>query len=198
MDRSHHVGHGKKRKFEFDTTEVERLTRDAEEDALLRLEKEQAEALRAKLPDFWLPSLTPTYTSKGPPRSLTEIKLQTTCRGGNPSHKLSYVIRRENVFYFSTSCRKKDLINVRFSYPSTVNLQWHKQPRPTAPAEEPPNPRKAEETENPICPSCRKELTNSSRIFCKYSHQMIRLSRNNSRGPSNEAVLSRRLQDLRG
>lgn len=140
---------GKKRKFEFDTTEVERLTREAEEDALLQLEKEQAEALRAKLPDFWLPSLTPTYTSKGPPRSLTEIKLQTTCRGGNPSHKLS----------------KKDLISVRFSYPSTVDLQWHKQPRPTAPKEEPPNPRKVEEGENPICPSCRKQLTNSSRIF---------------------------------
>ncbi|KAF9648242.1 hypothetical protein BDM02DRAFT_3240904 [Thelephora ganbajun] len=140
---------GKKRKFEFDITEVERLTREAQEDALLQLEKEQAEALRAKLPDFWLPSLTPTYTSKGLPRSLTEIKLQTTCHGGNPSHKLL----------------KKDLISVRFSYPSTVDLQWHKQSRPIAPVEEPLNPRKAEETEDPICPSCRKQLTNSSRIF---------------------------------
>jgi len=89
--------HGKKRKFEFDTTDVERQTREAEEDALLQLEKEQAEALRAKLPDFWLPSLTPTYTSKGPPRSLTEIKLQTNCRGGDPPHKLSYVAHREIV-----------------------------------------------------------------------------------------------------
>ena len=160
---------GKKRKFEFDTTEVERLTHEAEEDALLQLEKEQAEALRAKLPDFWLPSLTPTYTSKGPPRSLTEIKLQTTCRGGNPSHKLSYVTRRQDVYIVSMSCRKKDLVSVRFSYSSTVDLQWHKQPRPTAPTEEPLNPRKAEATESPICPSCRKQLTNSSRIFCQYS-----------------------------
>jgi len=160
---------GKKRKFEFDTTEVERLTREAEEDALLQLEKEQSEALRAKLPDFWLPSLTPTYTSKGPPRSLAEIKLQTACRGGNPSHKLSYVTRRQDIHIVSTSCRKKDLISARFSYPSTVDLQWHKQPRPTAPTEEPLNPRKAEETESPICPSCRKELTNSSRIFCQCS-----------------------------
>lgn len=103
LDQFYHVGRGKKRKFEFDTTEVERLTREAEEDALLRLEKEQAEALRAKLPDFWLPSLTPTYTSKGPPRSLTEIKLQTTCRGGNPSHKLSYVARCEKNYLLSTS-----------------------------------------------------------------------------------------------
>jgi nitric oxide synthase-interacting protein len=160
---------GNKRKFEFDTTEVERLIREAEEDALLQLEKEQAEALRAKLPDFWLPSLTPTYASKGPPRSLTEIKLQTACRGGNPSHKLSYVTRGQDIYVVSTSCRKKDLISVRFSYPSTVDLQWHKQPRPTAPTEEPLNPRKAEETESPICPSCRKQLTNSSRIFCQCS-----------------------------
>lgn len=169
VDSLYRAARGKKRKFEFDTTEVERLTREAEEDALLQLEKEQTEALRAKLPDFWLPSLTPTYTSKGPPRSLTEIKLQTTCRAGNPSHKLSYVTHRENSWTVSTCCRKKDLISARFSYPSTVDLQWHKQPRPTAPTEEPLNPRKAEETENPICPSCRKELTNSSRIFCKCS-----------------------------
>ena len=168
------VARGKKRKFEFDTTEVERLTHEAEEEALLQLEKEQAETLRAKLPDFWLPSLTPTYTSKGPPRSLTEIKLQTTCRGGNPSHKLSYVTRRQDIHIVLTSCSKKDLISVRFSYPSTVDLQWHKQPRPTAPTEEPLNPRKAEETENPICPSCRKQLTNSSRIFCKCPSRMIR------------------------
>ena len=197
--QSHRIGREKKRKFEFDTTEVERLTREAEEDALLRLEKEQAEVLRAKLPDFWLPSLTPTYTSKGPPRSLTEIKLQTACRGGNPSHKLSYVTHHENIFTVSTPCiRKKDLITVRFSYPSTVDLQWHKQPRPTAPAEEPPNPRKVQVTENPICPSCRKELTNSSRIFCKCPYRVIRSPPHDDRDSSDEAVLSRRLQDLCG
>ena len=164
----------------------------------MQLEKEQAEALRAKLPDFWLPSLTPTYTSQGPPRSLKEIKLQTTCRGGNPSHKLSYVTHRESICVASTSRRKKELISVRFSYPSTVDLQWHKRPRPTAPAEEPPNPRKTEDTESPICPSCRKELTNSSRIFCKCSHQMIRLSPYDDHNSSDEAVLPRRLQDLCG
>jgi hypothetical protein len=34
------------------------------------------EALKHKLPDFWLPSLTPTYTSTGPPQSL----LASSCR----------------------------------------------------------------------------------------------------------------------
>lgn len=85
------IARGSKRKFEFDTTEVDRLTREAEEDALRELEREQAEALRAKLPDFWLPSLTPTYASKGAPRTVKDIKPQQTCRGGNPAHRLAYV-----------------------------------------------------------------------------------------------------------
>lgn len=140
---------GTKRKFEFDTNEVDRRTHDAEEEALRVLEREQAEALRAKLPDFWLPSLTPTYTSKGAPQSVKDIKLQTTCRGGNPAHRLT----------------KKDLVDVRFSFPSTIDLKSYAEKRPGAEDEVPFNPRKIEESENPICPSCRKELTNSHRIF---------------------------------
>uniref|UniRef100_A0A0W0G6Z0 Nitric oxide synthase-interacting protein zinc-finger domain-containing protein n=1 Tax=Moniliophthora roreri TaxID=221103 RepID=A0A0W0G6Z0_MONRR len=85
-------GRGTKRKFTFDPSAVENLAQEAEEAALRQIEREQAEALKHKLPDFWLPSLTPTYTSKGPPTSLTEVKLQTTCRGGNPSHSLALVL----------------------------------------------------------------------------------------------------------
>lgn len=81
---------GIKRKFAFDASTVENLAREAEEAALIQIEREQAEALRHKLPDFWLPSLTPTYTSSGPPQSLKDVKLQTTCRGGNPSHSIGY------------------------------------------------------------------------------------------------------------
>lgn len=62
---------------------------EAEEEALKVIEREQAEALRAKLPDFWLPSLTPTYSSSGPPRSLQDVKVQSTCRGGDPTHPIS-------------------------------------------------------------------------------------------------------------
>ena len=43
---------GTKRKFDFDTSAVERLTREAEEAALRQIEHEQAEALRGKSPDF--------------------------------------------------------------------------------------------------------------------------------------------------
>jgi nitric oxide synthase-interacting protein len=70
---------------------VETLTREAEEAALREIEREQADALKHKLPDFWLPSLTPTYTSSGPPQSLLDVKLQTTCRGGNPAHPIACV-----------------------------------------------------------------------------------------------------------
>ena len=84
-----YVARGTKRKFEFDPDAVEKLTREAEDAALKQIEKEQAESLKHKLPDFWLPSLTPTYTTSGPPTSLTDVKLQTTCHGGNPAHHLT-------------------------------------------------------------------------------------------------------------
>jgi len=82
-------GRGTKRKFAFDSTATEKLAQEAEEAALRQIEREQAAALRSKLPDFWLPSLTPTYTSNGPPSSLAYVKVQTTCRGGNPPHPIA-------------------------------------------------------------------------------------------------------------
>jgi nitric oxide synthase-interacting protein len=80
-----------KRKLDFDSSTVETLTREAEEAALRQIEREQVESLRHKLPDFWLPSLTPTYTSNGLPSSLKDVKVQTTCRGGNPPHSITLV-----------------------------------------------------------------------------------------------------------
>ena len=82
-------GRGIKRKFAFDSTAAEKVAQEAEEAALRQIEREQAAALRSKLPDFWLPSLTPTYTSSGPPSSLADVKVQTTCRGGNPPHAIA-------------------------------------------------------------------------------------------------------------
>ena len=83
---------------------METLAKEAEESALKQIEKDQAAALKHKLPDFWLPSLTPTYTSNGPPQSLLDVKLQTTCRGGNPPHPLSSVTdasKSNSLAYFS-------------------------------------------------------------------------------------------------
>jgi len=136
-----HEPRGTKRKFEFDSSVVENLAQEAEEAALLQIEREQAEALKAKLPDFWLPSLTPTYTSSGPPRSLKDVKLQTTCRGGNPPHPIAL----------------KHLIPVRFSF--------HTSSAPSRSADSTPaegsSTEKKEDRQDPICPSCKKELNNN-------------------------------------
>lgn len=136
---------GTKRKFAFDSTTVETLAREAEEAALREIEREQAEALRHKLPDFWLPSLTPTYTSSGPPQTLLDVKLQTTCRGGNPAHPIAL----------------KNLISVSFTYHNAA--AGPSRSSESTPAEAAENTKK--EDRKPICPSCKKHLSNSVLMF---------------------------------
>ncbi|KAJ2928480.1 hypothetical protein H1R20_g8614, partial [Candolleomyces eurysporus] len=134
---------GRKRKFEFDAENVDSLAEEAEEAAVRQIEKEQALALKHKLPDFWLPSLTPTYTSSGPPESLLDIKVQTTCRGGNPAHELSL----------------KNLTAVNFTLlPSGPSSSKSTESTPTASS-------KSSEEGDPMCPSCKKKLSNNTLIF---------------------------------
>jgi len=81
--------------FSFSSKIVQEITQNAEEAAMKQIEIEQTAALKHKLPDFWLPSLTPTHSASAP-QSLAEIdagvkKLQTVCRGGAESHAISYV-----------------------------------------------------------------------------------------------------------
>ncbi|KAI0312917.1 hypothetical protein OF83DRAFT_1066426 [Amylostereum chailletii] len=123
---------GTKRKFTFDLPAAEARALEAEEAALRQIEREQAEALRAKLPDFWLPSLTPTYSdsSKGQPRSLADVRVVTTCRGGVEGHPFAL----------------KHLVPVSFSVRDDAEAK------------------KAEDPEA-ICPSCKKTLSNSLRMF---------------------------------
>jgi nitric oxide synthase-interacting protein len=136
---------GTKRKFAFDSSTVENLAQEAEEAALRQIEREQAEALRAKLPDFWLPSLTPTYTSSGPPSSLKDVKLQTTCRGGNPAHPIAL----------------KNLVPVQFTF--------HASSAPSRSTDSTPaegsSKDKKEDQQDPMCPSCKKELNNNVIMF---------------------------------
>ncbi|TFK25457.1 hypothetical protein FA15DRAFT_703717 [Coprinopsis marcescibilis] len=135
---------GVKRKFEFDSTVVEKLAQEAEEVALSEIEKEQAAALKHKLPDFWLPSLTPTYTSSGPPQGLGDVKVQTTCRGGSPAHSLIL----------------KNLVPVNFTMWSTASgSSTSTESTPLA-----LNAVKGEESD-PMCPSCKKKLSNNTLLF---------------------------------
>jgi nitric oxide synthase-interacting protein len=79
-----HLARGTKRKFDFDTKEVDAIAQEAEEAALKQIEAEQAESRRAKLPDFWLPSLTPEAL----PTRLKDVKLQTLCHASSPAHTI--------------------------------------------------------------------------------------------------------------
>ncbi|KAH9834798.1 uncharacterized protein C8Q71DRAFT_766449 [Rhodofomes roseus] len=140
---------GSKRKFDFDESTVETLAREAEEAALRQIEREQAEALKHKLPDFWLPSLTPTYASSGPPTSLTDVKLQTTCHGGNPAHPLS----RKNLIPVNF-VREKDSTAPPPSVESTPATENGEEPRA-----------KQEDEKVAICPCCKKTLSNSTLLY---------------------------------
>ncbi|KIL66056.1 hypothetical protein M378DRAFT_186154 [Amanita muscaria Koide BX008] len=132
------LARGTKRKFEFDTSAVEKMTKEAEEAALRQIEKEQAEALKHKLPDFWLPSLTPTYQSSGPPQSLSDVKVQTT-----------------------STFSLKNLFSVKFTIFET-NASSSKLSEST-PAEG--SASKVKEDGEPMCPSCKKRLSNNSLIY---------------------------------
>ncbi|KAI0797307.1 hypothetical protein BC629DRAFT_1581647 [Irpex lacteus] len=137
---------GTKRKFEFDSSTVENLAREAEEAALRQIEREQAETLKHKLPDFWLPSLTPTYASSGPPTSLQDVKLQTTCHGGNPSHHLT----------------RKQLLPVNFTFDTSSNNPSSSTASTPTTDDKP----KAKDTDlTAICPSCKKTLSNNLLMF---------------------------------
>ncbi|BGP17747.1 hypothetical protein JCM10213_005329 [Rhodosporidiobolus nylandii] len=76
---------GTKRAFELDEEEIDRLTKEATEEALNRTAMEMAEARKAKLPNFWLPSLTPSAT----PENVIDVKLQTLCHASKPPHPVS-------------------------------------------------------------------------------------------------------------
>jgi len=139
------TGRGTKRKFAFDSTAAEKVAQEAEEAALRQIEREQAAALRSKLPDFWLPSLTPTYTSSGPPSSLADVKVQTTCRGGNPPHPISL----------------KNLFPVNFTWQGQSSRS---QTTDSTPADDDASKLKDEERDA-MCPSCKKVLSNSVRMY---------------------------------
>ncbi|GAA5998488.1 uncharacterized protein JCM10292_002731 [Rhodotorula paludigena] len=76
---------GTKRTFELDEDEIEKLMKEATEEAMGRTAREMAEARKAKLPNYWLPSLTPSST----PETVIDVKLQTLCQASKPPHPVS-------------------------------------------------------------------------------------------------------------
>jgi nitric oxide synthase-interacting protein len=140
----------------FSSKTVQELALKAEEAAMKQIELEQAAALKHKLPDFWLPSLTPTHAATAP-QSLADVdagvkKLQTSCRGAAESHPVAFVC-----FAFSLTSRLeyacllffyrlKTLIPVKFSmYTLSTGT----------------SDGSSKEDAETMCPSCKKRLSNN-------------------------------------
>jgi nitric oxide synthase-interacting protein len=64
---------------------VEELMKEAEDRAMVRIEAEQAESRKAKLPAFWLPSLAP----EGRVGPIKDVKVQALCHFGGEPHPIS-------------------------------------------------------------------------------------------------------------
>lgn len=155
------LARGTKRKHDvtFSPKSVQKLAAEAEEIALKKIKLEQEERSKAKLPDFWLPSLTPTYTSSGVPKDLKDIKVVTTCRGSKDAHEISYVAAHKYLDYvIKTFCADyfpsiKSLVPVIFTYPKDL----------------PPGVKEADRRDG-ICPSCKKQLSNNHIMYGKIAH----------------------------
>ncbi|KAJ7674159.1 hypothetical protein B0H17DRAFT_161175 [Mycena rosella] len=127
--------------FEFSPSHVSDLVAQAEEAAARVIAKEQVEAAKGVLPDFWLPSLTPTFGGVAARDVLAaggksgQSKIGPVCRGGGERHSFAL----------------KDLIPVKFSY--------HTEGKEGAGAKESKDPGEA------VCPSCMKKLSNNVIMF---------------------------------
>ncbi|KAF7316958.1 RING-type domain-containing protein [Mycena chlorophos] len=82
--------------FEFSSSHVTDLVAKAEEAAARLIAKEKAEAAKAVLPDFWLPTLTPTFDGVAQRDILAagggqskEIKPGAVCRGAGDRHSFA-------------------------------------------------------------------------------------------------------------
>lgn len=101
---------------------------------MLMLEKEQAEARKARLPSFWLPSLTPdAAASTASQISQIQLKPTTLCHASDPPHPMG--LKSLIPIYFATTR-------------STLN-----DPTPTDTSNEDPL----------LCWVCRKVLSNTSK-----------------------------------
>lgn len=177
------LARGTKRKaseLSFSAAEVEKLAAEAEAEAAARIERETAEAVKAKLPDFWLPSLTPTHDdAQAASIRLKDVKAVPSCRGGKDVHEIScvYTLLCKRLTVHQLSLRLKKLIPVEFSYPTDL----------------PPDVRNAADRRDAICPSCKKGFSNSTKMFCKLCIHSCTKVRMNSSACSDDFMLSCRL-----
>ncbi|KAG9299930.1 hypothetical protein G9A89_009658 [Geosiphon pyriformis] len=76
---------GRKRNFHLDEEELSEISKREQKETLQRLEAERIAASKPKLPNFWLPSLTPSAE----PDKIPSVKLHTMCTASDPEHPIS-------------------------------------------------------------------------------------------------------------
>ncbi|KAJ7219972.1 hypothetical protein GGX14DRAFT_432629 [Mycena pura] len=127
--------------FEFSPARVSELVAQAEDAAARLIAIEKTEAAKSVLPDFWLPSLTPTFGGV-PMRDILvaggktgEVKMGPICRGGGEKHSFAL----------------KDLMPVKFSF--------HSEGKEKGAVGE------SKDRGEAVCPSCMKKLSNNVIMF---------------------------------
>ncbi|PWN22880.1 hypothetical protein BCV69DRAFT_280493 [Microstroma glucosiphilum] len=121
---------------------AQRLTQQAEDEALEALEAEQKASRRRKLPSFWLPSLMPSEKEGDVDLNKVGSSLEPRCRVENEhGHSISI----------------KSLTPVKFSRaPTAAN----------GTASNASEASSSSSSNSPIiCPSCKKAISNSHRLF---------------------------------
>ncbi|CAG8560113.1 10746_t:CDS:2 [Ambispora leptoticha] len=109
--------------FQLDEDEILAISRREHEESLKRLEEERIKASKPKLPNFWLPSLTPSAD----PDKTTSAKRQTMCTATESEHPISIKnliptkftevaeINSKNKSFICPSCRKSLTNTVKIS-----------------------------------------------------------------------------------
>ncbi|KAK7032932.1 RING-type domain-containing protein [Favolaschia claudopus] len=126
--------------FEFSPSHVSDLVAQAEAAAARAISQEQAEAAKGLLPDFWLPSLTPTFDGVAQRDFVAaggtsgEFKMGAVCRGGGERHSFAL----------------KDLTPVKFTVHTESSADAGSKGKPPGDA---------------VCPSCLKKLSNNVIMF---------------------------------
>lgn len=128
----------KKRKFELDEAELQRIAEEDRARARRTLDKEMASSRAPALPSFWVPTITPSSNTKN---VLHEVKKKTK------QHPVCPASSEDDPHIYSLHA----VVDVRFTEDEVDDTAGH------AASKDKKKKRQR------ICPACRRALTNASR-----------------------------------
>ncbi|RUS29189.1 hypothetical protein BC938DRAFT_480943 [Jimgerdemannia flammicorona] len=156
---------GQKRKFELSEEEVLGIAEREKEEAMRKLEEARAEGAKAKLPAFWLPSLTPAADNQV---DTPKVKAQTICTATKEEHPISI----------------KTLISAKFAEEATegnANGKGNGNGSGNGAVKK-----------SYACPACRKTITNSLRILIREEVEAVPRVRGQNQGEGHHRYVRRR------